>query len=94
LTGAVKTSPSGMLWRPPQAIAFRPLSEKRRSVPGPVMWTSRASSISFFSAFIAGISAVVEQADAEVEILERLVLMPACWAIEGSASAARTSGSG
>ena len=57
ITGALKTSPSGMLCLPPQGMALRPLRLKRRSVPGPVMWTSLALSMSFLSAFMAGMRA-------------------------------------
>ena len=53
-TGAVKTSPSGMLYSPPQTIAGMPLMEKRRSVPGPLISTLSAFSIAAFSAFMPG----------------------------------------
>ena len=54
LTGQVKTSPSGILWVPPQVTAGMPLMEKVRSVPGPLIWTWSVRSMSALSAFMPG----------------------------------------
>ena len=74
LTGAVKTSPSGMLTRPSQEMAGMPLMQKERSVrAGPLM---RTRSVLFMRVF-EGLHGpahfrVIEGADVEVEILEGL----------------------
>ena len=48
-TGAVKISPSGMLYSPAQGIAVRPLIEKERSVSFPTIRTRSAFSSTFFA---------------------------------------------
>jgi len=53
LTGAVKSSPSGMLTWPSHLTAGRPLIEKERSVPGPVTCTRSVDSMMLLSGSMA-----------------------------------------
>ena len=55
-TGALKTSPSGILRSPAHSTAGMFLMLKRNSVPGPRISTLSVFSISLFNAFIPGSS--------------------------------------